>query len=354
MKLTDNARLMAGAALLLGASGCAAEISDGSEGVGSGSESAVVEENGLRHINGLSQRNGLGLANGLNLRNGLTLGNGLPHFNGISLGNGVSLNNGLPMKNGFAYLNGLATRNGLAVAEGLLVDCTNGVPGQTCSGVVDGLLSAATGLLKDDLGKLTAAYLMKCALPEGDAISVIDYTGNLFTIPGGIGLAPAWRTEVCGPECQELVSACLMALTNGSGEHIMIEMRSTHPAIGQGGTFRYQEAAFYGNIFQSPPDASFCVGSDFKGAFNTTSINSPERRACDGFALLGFDCPFKISGSCGSGWGFFGAFGKAACGFSGDSATACSTGGESMFKNYNNNDRKWRNVITTYRNERPN
>jgi hypothetical protein len=41
--------------------------------------------------------------------------------------------------------------------------------------------------------------------------------------------------------------------------------------------------------------------------------------------------------------------GSPACAFSGDSGTACSTSSGINLNNYNNNDRKWHNVITTYR-----
>jgi hypothetical protein len=216
---------------------------------------------------------------------------------------------------------------------------------------VDGLLSPVTGLLKDDFGKLTAVYLAKCALAEGDAVKVKDYTGSLITLAGALGLAPAWRTEVCDEDCQERISACLMSLTNGQGEHVQIELRSTLPSIGQGGSYKYQEAAFYGNMFVSPPTTAFCVGKDFAGLLGT-NILSPQQRACEFWLLMGLDCPYRQAGNCKRGWGFPFPFGKAACSFDGDSATACSSASGTPLNNYNNGDRKWKNVITTYRNSK--
>ncbi|HEY6561420.1 MAG TPA: hypothetical protein VI072_29305 [Polyangiaceae bacterium] len=327
MKRTDSARLVAALALLLGASGCAAEISDGSDGAGAGSDSVLTTDNGFEGVNGLRTINGLDELNGLKLTNGLTIENGL------------------------RTINGFATKNGLRSVNGLPVDCTNGVPGETCDGVADGLLSPVTGLLKDDLGKLTAAYLAKCALAEGDAIKLKDYTGTLVTLVGALGLAPHWTTELCDTACQENVSACLMALTNGQGQHVQIEMRSTNPAIGQGGTYRYQEAAFYGNMFTTPPTTSFCVGKDFAGLLGT-SILSPQQRACGFWLLMGLDCPYRQAGNCTRGGGLLFLFGKPACSMDGDSATACSSPSSSPFSNFNNGDRKWKNVITTYRNSK--
>jgi hypothetical protein len=325
MKRTDYVQLGVARVLLVAGPGCTAEVS--ADATDNGTSSVVSMENGLPAINGLTATNGLNIANGLTTTNGITLFNGLP------------------------AVNGLATTNGVALFNGLSVDCTNGVPGESCTGVVDGLLSPVTGLLRNDVGKLTAAYLVKCALPEGDAIKLKDYTGALVTLVGALGLTPEWRTGLCGEACQEKISACLMALTNGSGAHVDIELRSTDAAIGQGGSYRYQEGAFYGNMFVSPPTATYCVGKDFAGLLGT-NILSPQRRACEFWLFMGLDCPFKLAGNCTRGWGFPFSFGRAACAFNGDSATVCSSANGNPFSNYNNGDRRHDNVITTYRNSK--
>jgi hypothetical protein len=65
--------------------------------------------------------------------------------------------------------------------------------------------------------------------------------------------------------CQEWVSACLLARTNALGNVVAIEMLASHPAIGatrtEPGTFIYEEAGFYGNLFLDPPVAYTCRGA---------------------------------------------------------------------------------------------
>lgn len=320
-------RVLTALSLAAPSAGCAATIEEGVPAE-SQEDSVFKANNGLPLINGLSLANGLNLVNGLSLSNGLTLANGL-HL-----------------------VNGLATTNGLGLVNGLPVNCAGGkVPGSTCGGMANGMLSNTTGFLKNAAGKTTASYLVRCALRGNETISLKDYTGALFNMTGQIGLAPGWMTGTCDLNCQETISACLMALTNGDGNHVTIEMRSTNAAIGQGGTFAYQEAAFYGNLFVSPPTAGYCIGKDFQGVQSITGaqILDPIQRACKGWDLLGLGCPYKMAGNCNKGWGSIIPLGKATCNFSGDSATACSTPSGGSTSNYNNGDKKWKNVITTYR-----
>jgi hypothetical protein len=320
-------RVLTGLSLAALSVGCAATIEEGAF-EGWQDDSMIRATNGLPLINGLSLANGLNLANGLSLSNGLTLSNGIHLVNGLATNNGLSLSNGLP------------------------VNCAGGkTPGSTCVGVANGMLSNTTGFLKDEPGKTSASYLVRCALRANESVSLKDYTGGLFSMTGQIGLAPGWLTGTCDLNCQETISACLMALTNGEGNHVTIEMRSTIAAIGQGGTFAYQEAAFYGNLFVSPPTAGYCIGKDFQGVQSITGaqILDPIQRACKGWSLLGLSCPYKMAGNCNKGWGSIIPLGKATCTFSGDSATACSTPSGGSTSNYNNGDKKWKNVITTYR-----
>ncbi len=95
------------------------------------------------------------------------------------------------------------------------------------------------------------AYLVSCALPEGDAI-----TWQAQTWPGELGLCPAWKDSPPDLACQELVSSCLLARSNAYGETVQISLRglfTDDAPLPMGGTevdqFGWPEGGFFGNIF---------------------------------------------------------------------------------------------------------
>jgi len=189
----------------------------------------IESENGLSG-NGLSG-NGFAL-NGLSM-NGLS-GNGLSG-NGLS-GNGLS-------GNGFAF-NGLSSVGGLSSTVGLMT-----TPG----------------------GRQIIQYMTKCALPAGQSFTHTDQNGVSYTYPGAIGVAPAaMGTGTCDIDCQEALSACMLAHVNNSGAHIAIWLDGPDTGIGWGGSasYPYQEGAFFGNLFSAGTTPStqwkgqFCVGKN--------------------------------------------------------------------------------------------
>jgi hypothetical protein len=219
-RLTDWPMLILGGALL---AGCAARDDAGTQGHQI-TEQQLDTDNGLPEINGMDELNGLS-GNGLS-GNGLS-GNGLSG-NGLS-GNGLS-GNGL-------QLYPLASTG----------------------------LSNANYLMNSDSGRMTLTYLVKCALPQYHSISKTDINNVPYTFNGQIGVAPGWETGNCDTTCQELVSACMLAHVNTTGQHISIWIDGDSPAIGWGksSSFPYQEGSFYGNIFVSAPKAYYCNGADF-------------------------------------------------------------------------------------------
>jgi hypothetical protein len=162
----------------------------------------------------------------------------------------LSTDNGLKAINGMKVANGLAAGNGLSLTAAL----------STSEGLANG-----TGLMATPGGRTTLSYLVRCALPEGHAISKVDDTGSVVTFSGRIGLAPEWETGSCGQFCQRWVSACMLALVNTTGQHYPLWMVAQSAAVGWGLDAKYplQEGAFFGNIFLSPPSAFFCGGRDF-------------------------------------------------------------------------------------------
>ncbi len=122
-------------------------------------------------------------------------------------------------------------------------------------------LSDAAGLLLDPDLMGTAEYLVECALPYGTSITK-TVEGQTVVLDGLLGLAPEWETGECDEDCQEWVSACLLARTNVSGQVVRIWMKADHEAVGweapAGALF---EAAFYGNLFDDPEAQYYCKGS---------------------------------------------------------------------------------------------
>jgi len=92
-------------------------------------------------------------------------------------------------------------------------------------------------------------YVAICALPADEELAA---GGDRF--PGYYGLAPEWATGACGESCQRWVSACLLAHANADGHSFPISLRGEHPALrvepATAAAFTYQEAAYYGNVFQ--------------------------------------------------------------------------------------------------------
>jgi len=209
--------------------------------------------------------------------NGLQISNGLTTTNGLATMNGLTTTNGLRSINGLMMLNGLTTRNGLRTYNGLSVDCSSG---SACSGEPDGLLSRKSGLMKDEKGLHVAKYLVGCALRADQRIRVKRWDGVFVTLSGAVGVAPEWqagsaadRNGLCDSGCQERVSACLLALTNGRGARVSIVLTSPLPQIGTHtlSSHPYHEAGFFGNVFVSPPQA---FATDGESYFGTTD------RAC--------------------------------------------------------------------------
>lgn len=158
--------------------------------------------------------------------------------------------------NGLSAINGLTAINGLSAVNGL-----SAINGLSSEGLVSG-----AGLMTTEEGRETAAYLVRCALPADHSITKTDDAGQSYTFSGGIGVAPEWETGACDATCQENVSACMLAHINTSGRHISLWLDSDNPAIGYGQStlYPYQEGSFFGNIFESPPQAYYCNGKDFE------------------------------------------------------------------------------------------
>jgi hypothetical protein len=146
----------------------------------------------------------------------------------------------------------------------------NGLSEPTVSGVKTGYaLDSPEGLGAegwlaegDPEGEKVIAYLVECALEEGDDITVTGAAGT-YVFAGGVGLAPEWKTGPCNDTCQQWVSACLLARTNESGADVMIFVQGAHASLGWGTDPEYPnyEGTFFGNVFVDPTAMYACRGT---------------------------------------------------------------------------------------------
>lgn len=109
-------------------------------------------------------------------------------------------------------------------------------------------------------------YIVECALAEGDSITkIVD--GQPVILEGRLGLAPEWKTDACGEDCQQWVSACLMARRNTEGQVVNLWIEGDHPALGFGESPHYThfEGVFFGNLFTSSTADDFACQGDSDG-----------------------------------------------------------------------------------------
>jgi hypothetical protein len=155
-------------------------------------------------------------------------------------------------------------------------------------------------MASDEGGRELLTYMMSCALPEGQSLSVETDSGT-YTFDGLIGLAPDWLTSPLSTEDARWVSACLLARVNYYGVTVHISMRGDSPALAitpeEGADYPLYEGAFWGNLFvDGPQDKNACIS-----AYKATDpqVGSMPLRQCtvptgDGTTW----CDFTAAGTC--------------------------------------------------------
>lgn len=147
------------------------------------------------------------------------------------------------------------------LANGLDAPAVGGVNAAFALNTPQGL-SETTGILTSAADRSTADYIIECALPEGATLTkVVD--GEVLEFEGLLGLAPEWETGACDDDCQQWVTACLLARTNVSQESVLLWIEADHPSIGLGGRPEglVREASWYGNLFDGSDDQFLCRGA---------------------------------------------------------------------------------------------
>ncbi|MEM9459220.1 MAG: hypothetical protein AAGF11_33890 [Myxococcota bacterium] len=177
----------------------------------------------------------------------------------------------------------------------------NGLHNVNVSGVNTNYgLSTPEGMAEDgDLLALedlrgTAEYLVECALPEGQSVTKV-VGDEVLVFDGLLGLAPQWQDGACDEDCQQWVSACLLARTNTAGHEVDIWISADHPSIGTGvsSDFPFYEATFYGNLFADGNSQYQCRGTSL-GVF----VAFMNGRTCSGPGAQG--CGITSFGRCGA------------------------------------------------------
>lgn len=193
----------------------------------------------------------------------------------------------------------IITRNGLT-KNGLFANGVTGSPGANRRFTGQGL----DGQSFDSSDALTTtkflSYAVACALPGG-AAATISINGTPTDFAGAIGLAPSWQSAACDGECQEWVTACLLAKTNYYGVEVPISLRGpadalTPPPV-EALQFSLEEGAFFGNLFLDSPDLEVCMGQMFDSAGIGDQLAYLQHRICASEDLS--TCPIHVIGPCG-------------------------------------------------------
>jgi hypothetical protein len=136
-------------------------------------------------------------------------------------------------------------------------------------------------------------YTARCVLREGQELEGADAaTGEILKFPGSFGIAPGWREGTCDAHCQESVSACLIALTNRTGKHVLVSLLSAAvPSLGSSMApnendlaFPHQEGAFFGNVFSG--EAYACRGRAAEKGQQVKRFCALEPATCSGLATF--------------------------------------------------------------------
>ena len=130
-------------------------------------------------------------------------------------------------------------------------------------------------------------YTARCALRDDQELAVPGSTGPKFR--GSLGVAPEWYGGTCDRDCQQKVSACLIALTNRTGKHVAVSLLSGADSMGkrllpsdEDLPFPHQEGAFFGNVFSS--EAFACRGRGARKGTQVKRFCALEPTTCSGIA----------------------------------------------------------------------
>jgi len=129
------------------------------------------------------------------------------------------------------------------------------------------------------------SYIVSCALPEGAAIVIGDDQGNTYEFDGELGLTPEWGQPggSCDKECQEWVSACVIARLDYLGKKRDISLRGDNPALAvskhEAAKYGTGEATYFGDIFTAPEPMRLYAAL-YPGQTEDTRVCGPSVQSC--------------------------------------------------------------------------
>jgi len=92
-------------------------------------------------------------------------------------------------------------------------------------------LASQNGLMTTYGGREVIKHMVKRAYPSGQSVVKQDQYGTSYTFYGQIGIAPELAAGPCDLDCQEKISACMLAHVNNPGQHISIWMVGPDPDL---------------------------------------------------------------------------------------------------------------------------
>jgi hypothetical protein len=120
------------------------------------------------------------------------------------------------------------------------------------------------GALDDPNARELLEYTVSCALSPDQSVT-FEVDGVTYTYAGELGLAPGWGAPggSCDGECQEWVSACLLARVDYLGQTHDISLRGVNSALAVSPTEQHEytvrEATYFGNVFTKPQERYACL-----------------------------------------------------------------------------------------------
>ncbi|MFT3698796.1 MAG: hypothetical protein QM831_36960 [Kofleriaceae bacterium] len=142
-------------------------------------------------------------------------------------------------------------------------------------------------------GRDVLTYMISCALPAGQSITLTDSTGAAWSFAGSIGVAPAWSTRALTLDEQRWETGCVLGRVNYFGVKVDLSMRGNNAALAitsADATYTELDGIFYGNLFDSSgPKEYACDGR----AGNPTRVCADV--SSDGVTTM---CGFTYTGMC--------------------------------------------------------
>lgn len=159
------------------------------------------------------------------------------------------------------------------------------------------------GLEESEEGRELLAYVVKCALEDGQVLTV-SVDGQSYEFHGLVGLAPRWRRRALRRDERDAVSGCLLAHVNAYGVSVPISIRwvGEITAPEEASRFSFHEGAFFGNVFSRKQTLYACAGDsapDYYGGAPDLDFGDRLLRACSDPSREGDTfCGFEYAGRC--------------------------------------------------------